>query len=399
MTLKNIFYYIIPINLIFDIFLFFFEKGGLFSSIKAVVLFFLLLMVLKKKINKTSYFSATFLFIIYVLINVIFSTNVLISLTISLRILLSLAFVFVGFCVFNTPSAIKKLNHSVIISLIILTINYIVSNTLKIGTDAYTDSDDFLVGNLSTAWNVYTYLLIPIPFILLTIQKNLFTKICAFALVIFNVIVLILSIKRIAISVFFIGIFLFYLLAGKIGKTLKTILIIACLLLATLPLYEDLLLNRINARANRFEEGALEREGRYLETPYIWNEVLSFENPIKSIFGLEGFNSVGNYAKGKFGDRNAHIDYNLIVNTLGIFGLGLYFYIFADMILLFFKLQKNMQLPYSIFTYLRSLFFTLIICQFITSFSGQMYLITPRMIIFLYLGAILGLMHNYKRVS
>ena len=70
-------------------------------------------------------------------------------------------------------------------------------------------------------------------------------------------------------------------------------------------------------------------------------------------------------------------------------GLGLYLNIFVVMYFHFKKYIRNI-VKNDFSKILKSIFFVLLITQFATSFGGQMYAITFRSIIFLYLGAIIG---------
>ena len=92
----------------------------------------------------------------------------------------------------------------------------------------------------------------------------------------------------------------------------------------------------------------------------------------------------GTYVAEFINGEKPHIDYNLIVNTIGIVGLTLYLSIF------YFIYKKRMRLKTrrfknKTFRELDSIFYVLFFTQFITSFGGQMYAFTFRMIIFLYL--------------
>lgn len=159
---------------------------------------------------------------------------------------------------------------------------------------------------------------------------------------------------------------------------------------STLPLYSDLLSSRLGARSDRFEEGSLQKEGRFLESFIVWEEVFSFKKPSKSIFGLEAFNSVGNYGGGSFGVRNLHVDYNLIVNTIGLLGFMLYFKVFLEIYSNYRKVKKNITVTSDLIKMQKTYIMILLFVPFFTSLGGQMYAITFRMIIFIYLGANLG---------
>jgi hypothetical protein len=157
----------------------------------------------------------------------------------------------------------------------------------------------------------------------------------------------------------------------------------------------------LEARSDRFESGAIEREGRFLESEYVWDGALSFDVPLKSLFGLEGFNSVGNYADGRFGDRQLHVDYNLIVNTIGLVGLMLYFAMFFQFGRRMIQLQSRTALSPQVSLFLRSVFWMLLLNQFITSFAGQMYHVSYRLMVFVVMGSILGTFNSsaYARAS
>jgi hypothetical protein len=276
-------------------------------------------------------------------------------------------------------------------------LNFIVSTFFGIGVDVYTKGNDFLAGNLDDSWNVFTYSLLISPLLLLQYQKQNLKKVVLQILIFTNLIILILSIKRISIVGVIIGGLIYSFFNFNLYKNFKALLVVIVVLLATFPLYEKTLLKRFDARADRFQENSLEEEARYMETGFVWSEVIAFEDPIAVLFGLEGFNSVGNYADGKFGDRNLHVDYNLIVNTEGVVGLILYFMIFIQLFFLYFKVKNSEhQIPPKLFKPINGIFFAFILTQFATSLSGQMYMVTFRMIIFIYLGAILGIMMRYS---
>ncbi len=128
-----------------------------------------------------------------------------------------------------------------------------------------------------------------------------------------------------------------------------------------------------------------------MESQYVWEEVFSFDNTPKSLFGLEGFYSVGNYADGRFGERQLHVDYNLIVNTIGLVGLLLYLAIFIQLAKRMRRLKRDHS---STGLILHSTFWMLLLNQFITSFAGQMYHISYRLIVFVFMGAILGTLYS-----
>lgn len=388
--MNKIIQYIIPINLIFDIALAFFDKGGVLSIFRASLLIFLILPIILKNFHNNKYYRWNLVFCIYVIINILFSSDILKSSIVSVKIIISILMFIVGFNFFSKTKNFRKLNNSIYYVLIILIINFIFSNVFNIGTSVYSEDGNFLVGNLKDNWNVFTYALLVVPLLLLEFKNNKNKAALIYFLTILNSIILVLSVKRIAVAGLFLGFLLFGLLNLKFKSLFKNIIIITIIIFSTFPLYGDLLSSRVGARSDRFEEGALEKEGRFLETFIVWEEVLSFENPSKSIFGLEAFNSVGNYGGGSFGVRNLHVDYNLIVNTIGLMGLILYFKIFLEIYHNYRIVSKKIITTDKLLKMKKNFIVIFLLLPFFTSFAGQMYGLTFRMIIFIYLGANLG---------
>jgi hypothetical protein len=205
-----------------------------------------------------------------------------------------------------------------------------------------------------------------------------------------NALLVVVSIKRIAILGLITGTAIRWGYGSPIKRIVRSLVFVSALVAIAYPYLRETLEKRLEARSDRFESGAIEREGRFLESEYVWEEALSFDDPMRSLFGLEGFNSVGNYASGRFGDRQLHVDYNLIVNTIGLVGLILYFGMFIQFGRRMIAFQKRSKLNPSVSLFLRSIFWMLVVNQFITSFAGQMYHVSYRFIVFVFLGAILG---------
>jgi len=386
---KKFFNLILPINLLFDLLLIFEAYSNVLAIIRAVLLIYSLLEFLViKKISLLKY-KLLLLFIFYCFILIPFSSSLEVSINMTLKICIPILYFIVGFEYFQTSERINKLVKSITIFYFLLVLNFIVSNYFNIGVDAYSDSSDFLVGNLDDRWNVFTYSLLVLPLVLLYCEKSSYKNL-NILLAFICTIILILSIKRIAIlSLVFGGIIYFYF-----NFSFKRILFFSftslILLLISFTLVSDLFESRLANRSDRFEDGAMQKEARYMESIYVWQETFSFKRIDKSIFGLQAFNSVGNYADGYFGERNIHVDYNLILNTNGLLGLVLYFLCLSG---IYFKFRKSTKFLNHNTDYINTfigIFYALFITQFVTSFGGQMYNITFRLLIFIFLGAISG---------
>lgn len=384
---------ILPLNVIFDILLPYLPYKEVLSILRGLILILLVITSILNNPNHLIYYKWIIVFAVYVLLNVVLSTNMLVSFSISLKIIISILFFVVGFNYFNETKKMFQLLKSLSIVYFVLILNIVISTFFKIGTDPYSDSTKFLAGNLSDNWNIFTYSLLLFP-MLNFFSKRYNYKLKKYVLqflALITMILLVLSIKRIAILGLIVGLFIFAFFNFKFSKIFRIITISSISLILLFPLYGDLLTSRLYARQDRFEDGALTEESRFQESIFVWEETLSFRKPIKSIFGLEGFNSVGNYAQGSFGERNLHIDYNLIVNTIGLIGLLIYFKMHIAIYKVFknFRVAKPLLEP-TYFKLLRGTFYALLLTSLITSLGGQMYAITFRLIIFIFLGAILG---------
>jgi len=338
------------------------------------------------------------IFSIYVLAQVVFASDPYQSLRISSKVIISILMFPVGFYLIKDIEQLKKLNKSVVLVMLILVVNYIICQKYGLGTSGYTGGKEFLTGNLADSWNTYTYVLFLVPLIIKsTDSKNL--KIITLLFSLFLLILLIIGLKRTAIIGLLVGYFIYLIGSEKSFKVLTIYALVSVSVFLFLHNWGSVFFERVEARGNRLGTNIreiVETEARYHETFYVWKETFSFNDPFKSIFGLEAFNSVRNYANGMFGRRSVHIDYNLIVNTIGLVGFLLYLNIFWGIFKLFLRIGQKIP-DKDIYREMKNIFLVLLIVPFFTSIGGQMYAITFRSIIFLYLGSILGVFYNYKR--
>lgn len=392
--------YIIPLNVIFDIFLLIFQRGGFFPLMRGGVMFIIVIYFFLSKPKNVWIYYNLIIFSVYVLVNVIFSSEFLPSLSQSIKILISMLFFIVGLEYFGKLNRFMQLHKSVLIAYFLIFINIVVSNIYNLGEIQYGGDDSFMAGNLSDNWNLLTYTLMLFPMIYSQYPKTIIPKNLSLILFFVLVIFVLLSMKRTAIAGLVIGLLIYGYHNLKFKSFLRVIIVSGIFLGASYPLYAPILEKRFEARSDRFEEGALEEEGRYLESFFVWEEIYAFKDPAKQLLGLEAFNSRGNYANGFFGDRILHVDYNAIVNTIGLVGLLLYFLIFYQIFRRFKRFYNkisSLSIPFK--KEIKGTFYALLITQFVTSFGGQMYAVTFRMIIFIYLGAIIGLLRNYSITS
>ncbi|MFT5822591.1 MAG: hypothetical protein ACI8ZM_003847 [Crocinitomix sp.] len=392
--MQRIINYIIPINLVMDLLLVVTKNV---AFIKAALMTALLVHLMIKYLGKHRDYNWIFVFGFYALIIALISTDLFTSLINTIKIIIPMFCILIGYHFFNTKEKIKMVANSMKITLIIIIINLAICTVLGIGNENYIEEGEegqFLMGQLSDHWNMFTYSILTVPIILhfQTKRGKIYTAFLAF----FNAILVILSIKRIAIIGLLGGGFinLFFTLSTK--KIITFLSVIIIVVAVTFPLYSSFLQARFDARSDRFEEGSLEKESRLLETFYVWEDATSFKPVSKSLFGLEAFNSAGNYGGGRFGDRQLHVDYNNIVNTIGLVGLVIYLIVFIQLWTSF-KFYLNQIVIRDKFSQtMKATFYTFFIIQFMTSLAGQMYNITFRMILFIFLGSAIGYFKQLK---
>ena len=368
------------------------------AFVKAALMTILLVHLMIQYSGKHRNYTWVFIFGFYTLIIALISTDLFASLINSIKIIIPMFTILIGYHFFNTKEKIKALANSMKITLLIIILNLIICTVLGIGNENYIEEGEegqFMMGQLSDHWNMFTYSILTVPIILhfQTKKGKIYTALLAFI----NAMLVLLSIKRIAILGLLSGglINLYFTLSTK--KVITFLVVTILLFAVTFPLYSGFLQARFDARADRFEEGSLEKESRFLETSYVWKDALSF-NPInKSLFGMEAFNSAGNYGDGKFEDRQLHVDYNNIVNTVGLVGLAIYLIVFVQLWRRFKFILKRTVAQDKFSQTMKATFYTFFIIQFMTSVAGQMYNITFRMILFIFLGAAMGYFNQLKK--
>ncbi|NRA10394.1 MAG: hypothetical protein HRT57_00395 [Crocinitomicaceae bacterium] len=393
--MNKLIYYIIPINLILDVLLIVTKNVAFF---KAALMTALLAHLMIRYTGKHKPYSWVFVWGFYALTISLISSDVEASFLNTLKIVIPIFTILIGYHFFNTKEKIKYLAKSMKAVLLIVIINLVLSTIFGLGSSRYTEEGEeetFYMGQLSDHWNMFTYAILSVPILLHyeTKKGKIYVSILAFL----NAILILLSIKRIALAGLIGGGLINAFMTLKTKVILKFTFIGALVMIVSYPIYGGMLSERFEARSDRFEEGSLEKESRLLETSYVWGDAFSFEPLDKSLFGMEAFNSAGTYAGGIFGDRQLHVDYNNILNTIGIVGLALYFIMFIQIWKSFKRTLKGLVIQDKFSKSMKSIFYTFFIMQFVTSIAGQMYNITFRMILFIFLGAAMGYFNELKK--
>ncbi len=363
--------------------------------------FFLLftLYVTFKYVEIKRFMIPMYLFFIYLLILISFSSDFFYSAQIYIKTLIPALFLPISFSFIKDIDHLKKFNKILILLICLYLINFIIANIFKLGRTAYGKEGFFslYVGNVFTeGLNSIAYILVILPLILYLNKRHkkfvIFLGVLAF-------VALLLNLKRISILAVFIGYFFLIFFSKRKSYFIKSIVPIILLLLILYPFYKEPLQYQFLNRSSRFTEDFYENEGRYIETKLVWNEVFSFNFIPQSLFGKEMFNSPGNYGGGVFGERPLHMDYNSLLFGSGILGLLFYFYYNIAILNYFLKLKKHLPSKNNLINIMNATFIAIFLMSFIISISGSFGSVVFTTVRSIYLGAILGIYNNYYRYN
>lgn len=391
---------IIIINLLIDILAFWFDPGGVTAIARIVIIYgWFFLLLIKKKIKLFNH-ASIFVFIFYVLLLLFLSDSSFLPYRNSLKVFTSFLMFIIGYSSIKNEYTFYKYIKQFVYVYIIILLNTLFSNIFGLGTDDYTKEKDYVVGGLNDMWNLYTYSLLILPLLLIYIKnRKLQYFIKALALIIF--ILLLVSLKRIAILGVLLGFLLYYLKVGIKIKYIKSLSVIGFLFLLTLPIYIDLFESRLNARVQRnniLEVDGYKNESRYLEFFLLFDNMSQSENLQKTVFGREPFDSRGAFGNVLGQERQLHVDYNNIIYTIGLIGMFLYFCIYLRIYIKLKEFRRRiLRMNSSKYKPHLALAYSLLVTSLVTSFAGQMDQITFRTIIFMTIGCIFGLIkHEIK---
>lgn len=288
------------------------------------------------------------------------------------------------------------------VSILLLDGNFIISNLFKIGRTSYSQTVEFYSGGIHIgALNTLAILLLTVWFIgFFKLKTKKIMYVGAFLLMIF----LVLSFKRLPILLVILGSIILLLSDSNKAKSFKYIIGLSALLALSFPFFKSTLMKQFESRKNYIQVDKFESESRVLELSFYLNELKEAKNPIKLIFGYELFNSVGNYANGFFGKREVHTDHGKLLYGGGLLGWSLYMLTFWFLFKVFLKNRKMIKKMKSIenITFLKKinvLFFVILMCLFISTFSEGLLAVTYKTISLIMLGAIAGyIKNNYLNV-
>ena len=353
-------------------------------------------------VRKPQEYRVIYYYVFFLLILVLFSSELVYSLKIYLKAIIPFLFYPISQSIVKNRQHLKRLNKSMLILLLLYLLNLILANYFHLGGMSYENEDTLDVGNIyKTGLNSMAYILVLMPLLLKVNYSERKTVIIIYYILgVIVFVTMIIFIKRGAILSVLSGYFIFVLLYSKAKKRkiIANTILIVLLLWISYPLYGELFEQRFQARESRFLENSMETEGRYLETFIVIDEVLTLDQPLKALFGHELFNSPGNYYGGRWGNRQLHNDYANLLNGSGLVGIFLFFYVNYIIQKQFLRARSKINngttihLEYDrLFT---STYYAVFGMYFFMSLSGGIDGIFYSSIRFIYLGAISGIYLN-----
>ncbi len=379
----------------------------------------LLLMILHKSI--TSYIKnkkhvGIFLYIVYLLILVSQSSRFDHSLEQLIKFSITILFFPASYFFFkeNWIEKFYHLIHLIIILVICFIINIILSNVLgwesmkSYGGDAMFKYGNVFTDGLYT--NVIFFVFLPV-ILSLKNRSNLI-------IIGFSTLILLLTIahmKRMPLMIIAICTVLYYTVFKYFSKKkslkksnknstvslFKYMLLFAILLMLLYPFFGNIIESQMDVRKGSLEVDVIEEESRYTEFYAVNEEILQFDNISLLLFGKEMFNSVGNYANGKYGYRQIHNDYSLLLHGSGIVGFFSYIAIqFYFLFAFFASLLRNKYKSYiqpQLYIHILCIYIVIWAMGLLTSFSGGIDNIICNSLRYIILGAILSLTSQKQR--
>lgn len=334
-----------------------------------------------------------FFSLLYYFFLTLFSAGFIYSFNLYLKFLMGLMMYPIGYRYINSLLDLKLLLKGLFFSLLILNVDFLISNLFDLGVSDYLeDSVLFGIAGVNITKSMVPIIL-TFPLYSFITTDNSQKKVFFLLLVLMSASLVFIGLKRTAISSLVLGYSLLLYFNPKSGPYKKYIVIVLFFVALLLPSLNDIFQERLDARQ---EQGSFdvevisEKEGRVREI----QQVLSaFEQGsiIYKFFGRDIFYDRQFFQQ----DRMLHIDYFIMLSGSGLVGLTLFVLIYF--LILYDNIKYRIYIKHNhIVKLLTSLGIALVMVSLILSVAGSVYAILTRSIIFVLLGAIAG---NLKTIS
>lgn len=388
-----------------DIFL---PKGSFWGVLLNAVLLAFLICASFIKSKMTGKFAYIYFYIAFIVILIcIQSSDYFYSFKLLGKYAISLLCLPLGFSILSSVRKFREFQRTGIICMLLFLINTFLANVFDWGGSGYTEQG-LEMGNLfSDAMYQVVYSIISIFLLIILFPSRrrfifILSAICG--------IVVVVSMKRTTMFALFVGMLSYQFFCFIYGKSLKRLFRFHLkyltnfflLILLFSPFFLSYFFINLEARQNTFEKARedITEEGRIAEFIYITDEILRSDKTLTLLFGKETFNLVGTYANGRFGLRQIHGDYSVLLHGTGVIGCFAWFFIHLYLVLWIVKLKRtsySKNVNYS--TVLYSIFLSLIFVQCIIMGAGSLGLVISSSFFYASLGGILRYFYNKNQIK
>lgn len=384
----NVIYFLPTFLIIFDVLSGWFATGSGFGNLRNIILTLFILYIIIRNKNVVLMNPWIVVFLVYTLFLVPLSSDPRNSIINYLVVFNSLLTFSIAFYLFKNLQQLSELNKFLIIMMFIFNANALLTSQLGIGRNIYGGS--FTLGGFVHArlYSGSVFLLL-LPIVIPLIKSKTY-RIIVFVFSAVLYIFLLLSMRRTSFITPLLGYLVYFTISKNKSRVIISVLTLLIIVIGAFPIYKDVLFDQFLVRKTTLEAG-LTTEYRYREIGIVWKE--TFSNPKAALFGKEIYNSVGNYNEGLWGRRALHTDFAILLHGTGMTGIILYSLILIGILIGYFK--YIFWYPKTGFANeLNAVFVSLFVCMLFISLQGGLYAPTFRTLIFLYLGAILGIFKN-----
>jgi hypothetical protein len=392
---RSAFLYSIPaINVLAGLFVSHRVAGGLHPGELRVVLLlgFILLMLPLFRLNRPT--SLVLLFVAYLFVLVPLASEPLRSLQGVMKPAIALLMLPLGYAFFKQVEQLNRLHYGIVVAVVILLVNFVLAQVFKFGQSPYAE-DVYVGGGATEMAYVFAYSLLMMPLVFRILPASERSKRIAFGVLLFAaLVVMFIVFRRGALLGLACGLAVFTLLspARRSVQLVRFGAVAALLFMFSSPLYIDTVRRMVDQRGDITGFVSNTETGRMAEFGKIGGRVASgsFSD---ALFGSEPFNSRAALGTA----RSLHVDYMNLLSGTGLVGLSLYLLIHVVTAWELFRRARTATLP--IARELRDTGYAIMATSIVISFSSQIYMITSLSLVFLYLGALLGVLTHARQVT
>lgn len=302
-------------------------------------------------------------FLAYFLVHASLTSNPSYSLEVWLKVFLPVVMMCFGAGWVRDLSDLRRANLFFLAGMGVIVGQLVLAQLFGLGQSAYVENSLFMGGGqIQTSYYlVVGAVLMPL---LIAASKRRWERLAIWGVTALSLLITLLLLRRGALAGLSVGLLVYLVVARNKGRAMIGISAMVFIALLTLPLYQDLLIQRIDAR--ELTERRLEDEMRYRETFYVTSD-LGKSSAAVVMFGKEAFNSP-NYFRSLMYGRQLHVDYNVLLHGGGVVGLWLFLSVFGWLAIALWRVKPSTHVGER----LRACALALIAASVVISLSGSL---------------------------